>query len=367
MFVASPGPITDEDFIGKKFNRLTVIKKTDKKNNDGKYLFLYQCDCGNYILSTKHQVTSGRTKSCGCLKKDVEKERSEYFKKLDSEYVNKEINGLKVLESLGHLNGNRQSVVWKLRCRCGKEFTANKSDILSGSTKSCGCYNRNRILEMNKNKRKEVSVGDVFGDLVVIEVLPSTSAKDAAYICRCTLCGDDKVYVKHNNLISNSTTRCKKCSDAAIGKANSTHGMTNTRLYRKYRSIKSRCYREDNKDYINYGGRGIRMCDEWKNSFIEFYNWAMSTGYVDGLSIDRIDPDKNYCPENCRWVTMKEQSWNKQNTLRFADGTSIAEFCDVYKLDRKKLVYDNPDIFDMTRDEAFNEFVFSKVTGYRSY
>lgn len=94
------------------------------------------------------------------------------------------------------------------------------------------------------------------------------------------------------------------------------HGLRNSRLYRIWTNIKTRCYNAKDPHYSRWGGRGIVMCDEWKDDFKSFYDWAMSNGYSDDLTIDRIDNDGNYEPSNCRWVTAKEQSKNKRN-VRF--------------------------------------------------
>ena len=84
------------------------------------------------------------------------------------------------------------------------------------------------------------------------------------------------------------------------------HGMTGTRIYQTWHNMKSRCHKEYDSKYKYYGGKGIKVCDEWRNDFNAFYEWAMANGYTDELTIDRIDSDKDYCPENCRWVTMEE-------------------------------------------------------------
>lgn len=76
--------------------------------------------------------------------------------------------------------------------------------------------------------------------------------------------------------------------------------------------MKIRCYDDKCKDYKHYGGRGITVCDEWLNGFQAFYDWAMSHGYADNLSIDRIDNEKGYSPDNCRWVTASEQNKNRR-------------------------------------------------------
>lgn len=88
-----------------------------------------------------------------------------------------------------------------------------------------------------------------------------------------------------------------------------------SRLNRIWNGIKARCYNPKYHAYPGYGGRGITMCDEWKNSSKAFADWAMTHGYADNLSVDRIDNDKGYCPENCRWVTHKEQTHNFRKNL----------------------------------------------------
>lgn len=90
------------------------------------------------------------------------------------------------------------------------------------------------------------------------------------------------------------------------------HGLSKTKLYNVWCAMKRRCYNTNVKDYKNYGGRGIKVCDEWLN-YVPFYNWAVSNGYKEGLTIDRIDNDKDYEPNNCRWISKVENTIKKRN------------------------------------------------------
>lgn len=109
-----------------------------------------------------------------------------------------------------------------------------------------------------------------------------------------------------------------------------------TRLQEIFHSMKQRCCNSNNKNYKNYGGRGISICNEWLNSPKMFYEWARKNGYAEGLSIDRIDNNKGYSPENCRWTTAKQQANNKRdNRLITYKGRTqtLALWCDELKLD----------------------------------
>ena len=107
-----------------------------------------------------------------------------------------------------------------------------------------------------------------------------------------------------------------KKSQKGESNGNYKHGGKGTKLYQIWCGIKRRCYKPSCKSYSHYGGRGITMCEDWKDDYSVFKEWALSNGYEDGLSIDRIDNNKGYYPENCRWATIKEQNSNKRTTLR---------------------------------------------------
>lgn len=94
------------------------------------------------------------------------------------------------------------------------------------------------------------------------------------------------------------------------GKYIRNHGMKYTKIYRVWCAMKERCNNSHNKHYKHYGAKGISVCEDWSRYFLSFYEWAMSNGYKEGLTIDRINSNGNYCPENCRWVTQAQQNRN---------------------------------------------------------
>lgn len=158
--------------------------------------------------------------------------------------------------------------------------------------------------------------GKTFGRLNVLEYAYSKNSR-RYWKCKCK-CGN-VVYISTNDIKNNHTKSCG-CLRKEVAKKNfieshTTHNLTNTRLYNIWRSMKKRCYLKTHQAYKDYGGRGIKVCDEWKNDFMSFYNWAIENGYKEGLTIDRINNNGNYEPSNCRWTTLKEQQFNKRNNI----------------------------------------------------
>ena len=111
--------------------------------------------------------------------------------------------------------------------------------------------------------------------------------------------------------------------------------MANQKLFNVYQGMKNRCYNKRVKAYHNYGGRGIKVCQEWLDDFMNFYNWSTDNGYREDLTIDRIDTNGDYAPNNCRWITMKEQARNRRtNKMYTINGEThcLKEWCEILNL-----------------------------------
>ena len=155
--------------------------------------------------------------------------------------------------------------------------------------------------------------GQRFGKLVVLKRLENHVDKHGTrsrWLCQCD-CGNITI-ADGGRLRQDKKHSCGCLQREATSKATSTHHATGSRLHNLWRAMKARCYIPSCSNYSYYGGRGIQVCCEWKNDFSAFRDWALANGYADDLSIDRIDPDDDYKPSNCRWTTMTKQFQNRR-------------------------------------------------------
>ena len=191
--------------------------------------------------------------------------------------------------------------------------------------------------------------GRRFTRWTVIEKSEPRKDKNECYVgiwvCKCD-CGTIKP-VLQQSLLSGRSKSCGCLNKEIASSLNRKHGLTQKsgRLYGLWQSIKRRCYSEKCKDYTDYGGRGIKMCDEWKNDFKAFHDWAIANGYkeektdkgINILTIDRIDVNGNYEPSNCRFVTNEVQAKNKRNTIPDDERFRVCPVCGkIYEIHTRK-------------------------------
>ena len=187
---------------------------------------------------------------------------------------------------------------------------------------------------MNRKHKKPYKdlTGQRFGRLAVVSVVDSEAGANipTKWLCQCD-CGN-LTQVQGSNLKSGVTQSCGCLQREMARERQLKHGKTGSRLYVIWSHMRHRCEYDWEYGYEHYGGRGITVCDEWKE-FEPFYKWAIESGYADNLTLDRIDVNGNYCPKNCRWATQKEQNLNKRTTVRIeynGEFKTESEWADIF-------------------------------------
>jgi hypothetical protein len=175
--------------------------------------------------------------------------------------------------------------------------------------------------------------GKRFGRLTVQKMVGIDASRHALWGCECD-CGNTHV-VSSNSLVRGVTQSCGCLHKEMLSKKSTKHSLSQTRLNRLWRGMKQRCYNIHSKEYDNYGGRGIVVCDEWRNNFSAFAEWALNNGFKENAkrgecTIDRIDVNGNYEPGNCRWTTQREQCNNKRNNVKVSQFSTDGNFVATY-------------------------------------
>lgn len=201
--------------------------------------------------------------------------------------------------------------IYKCKCICGNIVLRTDAVLLKNGRHDCGC-----ISYKNGEKiRKKVKIGEKHNRLTIL----SDFLKNGRHFCKCKCdCGNEGIY-DLNKVTSGWTKSCGCLQKEQAAKSSSTHKLSKKRIYKVYYGMKARCYNKNNNDFKKYGGKGIKICKEWMgdNGFINFYNWSLKNGYNElnngkECSIDRIDVNGNYCPENCRWISLFKQGENRE-------------------------------------------------------
>lgn len=252
-------------------------------------------------------------------------------------------------------NNSRGLARWYCKCNCGKLVIVNGSDLRSGRTKSCG----DKIHKEGMNLKD--LTGNRYGRLVVIKRGNNAQNGSVKWICQCD-CGKT-IEVYRSALQSGLTKSCGCLCTEINSKIHKHHGYRKTRIYSIWSNIIDRCENPNNSHYSYYGGRGIRMCDEWRKKPLSFIEWAYANGYDESAhygecTIDRIDNDKGYSPDNCQWVSNLKQANNKRNNIYVTyngETHSIAEWGRITGLGNK--LYRRYRIYGWSFEKAIKDAV----------
>ena len=194
-------------------------------------------------------------------------------------------------------------------------------------------------------KKLEINQGDKFGKWIIVEEIASkiiSNKPRRMFRCKCECGNIGEVQLACLRNGHSTSCGCEQKKKASI--ANTKHGLEKHPLYNTWKNMKKRCNNPNASEYNNYGGRGICVCEDWSNNFQNFYDWAVNNGWSKELTIDRIDTNGNYCPENCRWSTIEVQMNNmtKNHYIEYNENTytlsTLAKYLDIsYNIVRYRL------------------------------
>ncbi len=227
---------------------------------------------------------------------------------------------------LGYAETRNAGAYWHCRCDCGTEKTIHGGVMKAGSTRSCGCLLR----ETASTSRILKIAGRRFGRFLVLGFSHQDKSGHSHWKCVCD-CGTEKT-IRGSHLTEGDTVSCGCFHQEQLSKARTTHGHArhvngkqhNSPTYRSWHSMMSRCHNPNVPSFSYYGGRGITVCSQWQTFAGFLADMSVRPKFT---SLDRINPDGNYEPDNCRWATSREQARNKQPlvAITFSDEELLAE------------------------------------------
>ena len=300
------------DLTGNKYGKLTVVSLHSRENGKVKWNCL--CECGNTTVAAGNNLKNGHTSSCGCAK------HAQAANLID--LTGKTFGRLTVLRRGDGRNtsGGNYKATWICKCECGKETEVDGEKLRKGHTTSCGC-----LKTENKGAHFEDLTGKRFNRLTVIRFLgkDERTSKQYNWLCKCD-CGN---YTKADasRLKTGAQQSCgclKEEMKPRLGEITRKYKYSNKRLYSVYKAMIDRCYNGNSREYNNYGGRGVRVCDGWlgEYGYDYFAEWAFANGYDPDAprgkcTLDRTDVNGCYCPENCRFIPNQEQQNNRRDNV----------------------------------------------------
>lgn len=330
--------------VGDKVGKLTITEiYLETKNGQQKSMAKCTCDCGIEIICRLTYLSKGKRLACGhgkCRNHPTGKLNHAYthgeskgrlysiyngmkFRCNDNKcasYKNYGARGVKVCSEWE--NSPAAFIEWAKNNGYEDKLSLDRIDNNKGySPDNCRWVPRN---QQNRNKRSNLVI------TAFNETKPACAWTEDK---RCVVSSYALCYRISKNWppeMAITTPPLKNRIQGGYNKADlslvdyshnknergSPHYLSTSRSYRIWKAMKARCYNYKDINYKNYGGRGIIVCIEWKDSFVSFYNWAITNGYSDELTLDRIDVNQQYCPTNCRWSIVKEQNKNKRNTKK---------------------------------------------------
>lgn len=296
--------------IGDKIKYITIISDEIYIKDNKKYL-LCECKCGNKKYISKETLRTKRIRDCGCGNYMIEK------------HIGEKYGTFTVIDCFRKRIREKINVVAKCKCECGEIREIVASNLKQ--VKSCGCLQK---------FKKEKYIGNIYNDIKILDFI-NIKKRKIKCLCKCGNefeCFLDDLVSKKRYIIG-----CEKCKEKISPKSKSLF-LWNTKI--KINRIKSiylkmldRCNNILAKDYKWYGAKGITVCDEWKNDYFAFEKWSLENGYQDNLSIDRINSDGNYEPNNCRWVNMIIQQNNKKNNKKYVYKNKMMTIPEICRLE----------------------------------